>query len=175
MRTAAGLGPGHVATITKVEGQGSRKEWRVEVQPKSQAPQFGPEKGNGRGQAVHPAPAPVQQAGPANGAPQPASAAGVRPPAPGVGPGQPAANRPAPGNRGPATAPPVPVYPSSPDFVALTQGMQYCLATAFEVWEGLPVDIPFTAEDVRTVEITLFLEGSRRGVVPQAVEQGLPF
>jgi len=53
--------------------------------------------------------------------------------------------------------------------------MQYCLATAFEVWEGLPVDIPFTAEDVRTVEITLFLEGSRRGVVPQAVEQGLPF
>jgi hypothetical protein len=53
--------------------------------------------------------------------------------------------------------------------------MQYCLTRAFEVWEGLPVDIPFTAEDVRTVGITLFLECSRKGVVPQEVNQDLPF
>jgi hypothetical protein len=37
------------------------------------------------------------------------------------------------------------------------------------------VDVPFTSEDVRTVAITLLLECSRRGVVPQAAEEGLPF
>jgi hypothetical protein len=72
-----------------------------------------------------------------------------------------------PGDATPAQAPPTPTSPPSPDFVALTQGMQYCLTTAFEVWEGLPVGFPFTAEEVRTVGITLFLVCIRKGIVPQ--------
>jgi len=170
---AAGLGPGQVATITKATGEGNRIEWRVEVQPKEYAPQFGPDHGNGQGQPAHQAPAAAPQETAANGTPHPAS--GARPSASAANTRKPAAPGPAAGNRRPAQAPPTPVSPPSPDFAALTQGMQYCLATAFEVWEGLPVDIPFTAEDVRTVGITLFLECSRRGVVPQAVEEGLPF
>ena len=170
---AAGLGPGQVATITKATGEGNRIEWRVEVQPKEYAPQFGPDHGNGQGQAAGQAPAPAPQETPANGTSQLAS--GARPSASAASTRQPAPAVPAPGNGRPAQAPPAPVSPPSPDFAALTQGMQYCLATAFEVWEGMPVDIPFTAEDVRTVGITLFLECSRRGVVPQAVEEGLPF
>ena len=172
---AAGLGPGQVATITKATGEGNRVEWRVEMQPKEYAPQFGPAGGNGKGQAADQVRTPAQEKPPANGTPQLASGAGARAPALGAGTRQPAAAVPVPGNRRSAQAPPTPVSEPSPDFVALTQGMQYCLTTAFEVWEGMPVDIPFTAEDVRTVGITLFLECSRKGVVPQVVEEGVPF
>lgn len=79
---------------------------------------------------------------------------------------------PLPGYRTPAPARSATASPLSPNFAVLAQSMQYCLGTAFEAWEG-PVDIPFAAEDVRIVAITL--ECSRRGVVPQAVEEAVPF
>lgn len=171
----AGLRPGQAATITKLDGEGNRREWRVELQPKSYAPQFGPEQGNGNGHPVDQAEPPAQPGAPTNGTSQPTAVADPGPAAAGASFGQRADTDPTAGNGRPVPATPAPAAPPSPDFVLLTQGMQYCLATAFEVWEGLPVAIPFTAEDVRTVGITLFLECSRRGVVPQVVEEGLPF
>jgi hypothetical protein len=68
-----------------------------------------------------------------------------------------------------------PTASPSAEFLALTQGMQYCLGTAYEVWQGLPVDLALTPEDVRTVGITLFLECCRKGITPQAVDEDLPF
>ena len=44
----------------------------------------------------------------------------------------------------------------------------------YGVCEGLEVDLPFTTEDVPALGITLFLECSRKGILPQETE-GLPF
>ena len=63
----------------------------------------------------------------------------------------------------------------SPEFEQLRQTMQYCLSTSYGAWEKLEVELPYTSEDVRAVGITLFLECSRKSIVPVAVEEGLPF
>jgi len=137
---------GAVFTITKIEVEGNRKDWKIEDQKQN-------------GKAEKPAaPAPEQRQGkPANG--QPAQEA----PAPAPAPAAPAASS----KNG---APPA----DSPGFHDLKQAMQHCLHSSYEVWERLDIDLPFTSEDVRTVGITLFLECSRKGIVPQATEE-LPF
>ena len=63
----------------------------------------------------------------------------------------------------------------SAGFQDLKQAMQLCLNAAYGVCEGLEVDLPFTTEDVRALGITLFLECSRKGILPQETAEGLPF
>ena len=65
--------------------------------------------------------------------------------------------------------------PETPEFERLQETMQRCLSASYGAWEKLEVEIPYTSEDVRAVGITLFLECSRKGIVPVAAEEGLPF
>ena len=63
-----------------------------------------------------------------------------------------------------------------PDFSDLQTLMGHCLKASWEAWQGVDEgDFEFRSEDVRGVGITLFLECARKGVLPQAVEEGLPF
>ncbi len=62
-----------------------------------------------------------------------------------------------------------------PDFAGLELLMNHCLAASWKAWQGLDDEAQFSSEDVRGVGITLFLECARKGVLPQAVEEGLPF
>jgi len=147
----AGMRAGAVFTITKIEVEGNRKDWKIEAQEQhgnaSQPATPTPEKSKGE--------TPAANGKPANG--------------------QPAQEAPAPAPAAPTAsskngAPPA----DSPGFHDLKQAMQHCLNSSYEVWERLDIDLPFTSEDVRTVGITLFLECSRKGIVPQATEE-LPF
>ena len=124
----AGVRAGSEFTITKIEIEGNRKDWRIEGEEA-------------------PAPVAVVQQEKA----QPNGKAGSN--------GHTQKNGHA---------------PESPGFQDLKQAMQICLNTAYGVCEGLEVDLPFTTEDVRALGITLFLECSRKGILPQETE-GLPF
>ena len=125
----AGVRAGSEFTITKIEIEGNRKDWRIEGEE---------------------APAPV---------------AAVQQQAQTTGKA---------GNNGNGTMPKNGYAPESPGFQDLKQAMQHCLNAAYGVCEGLEVDLPFTTEDVRALGITLFLECSRKGILPQETE-GLPF
>lgn len=61
------------------------------------------------------------------------------------------------------------------DFERMRRAMGCCLRAAYGAWEGLGVEIPFTPEDLRAVAITLFLECSRKGIVPEVAEVGEAF
>ena len=134
----AGIGPGAVFTITKIEVDGNRKDWRVEAQGQN-------------GKATLSASAVGQ---PLNGEVQ-------------VPNGHSDAPVPESGSEQPAS--------ESPEFEQLRQAMQHCLSASFGAWEKLEVELPYTSEDVRAVGITLFLECSRKGIVPVVVEEGVPF
>ena len=161
---AAGMGPGSVFTITKVEGEGNRKGWRVQ-----------PAEPNGQPAAWEPEPAPAVTA----------------PAPPPSGNGQPAEWEPA--STGAVDAPPasaaasVPATPppsgnghplaEKPDFAALQLLLNHCLQASWLAWNGLGEGAQFSGEDVRAVGITLFLECGRKGIIPQPEEAGqdLPF
>ena len=132
----AGVKAGATITITKIEVEGNRKDWRVEVQGQN-------------GKAVLPA---VAQ--PLNGEVL-------------VPNGHPDAPVPDSGSEQPAL--------ESPEFEQLRQSLQHCLSASYGAWERLEGEVPYTSEDVRAVGITLFLECSRKGIVPVVVEEGLPF
>ena len=127
----AGVRAGSEFTITKIEIEGNRKDWRIEGEeapaPDAAAPQGAQQQTQATGKAG------------SNGHTQK------------NGHGQ-----------------------ESPGFQDLKQAMQHCLNAAYGVCEGLEVDLPFTTEDVRALGITLFLECSRKGILPQETE-GLPF
>ncbi|MDP2661744.1 MAG: hypothetical protein Q8R28_13535 [Dehalococcoidia bacterium] len=54
-----------------------------------------------------------------------------------------------------------------PDFGTLEQMLGHCVAASSRVCRSLSTEARFTAEDVRCLGITLFLECSRKGVLPE--------
>jgi hypothetical protein len=133
---AAGVGPGAVLTISKVEAEGNRKSWLVRPE-EAEDTEDEPE-GNG---ALRPG-----KAAPAPTTPPPAPTNGRQPQA------------------------------DHPDFADMQALMGHCLKASWDAWQGVDDgDFAFSSEDVRGVGITLFLECARKGVLPQAVEEGLPF
>jgi hypothetical protein len=63
-----------------------------------------------------------------------------------------------------------------PDFSDMQSLMGHCLKASWGAWQGVDDgDFEFTSEDVRGVGITLFLECARKNILPQAVEESLPF
>ena len=147
---AAGVGPGSIFTITKIEGEGNRKGWLV--QPEGQ-----------NGQPAAEEWAPVQTSEPS--APSASSApAAVAPPAPAA----PASATPQPSRNGQPA-------PERPDFAALQLLMNHALQASWLAWHGLGEGAQFSGEDVRAVGITLFLECARKGIVPQPEGEELPF
>ena len=138
---AAGVGPGAVITISKVEAEGNRKSWVVLPE---QAEDEGLPHTNGSD-----ATSPVSSNGTSavNGSSSVASAK---------------EEHHTPDNRH--------------DFSDLQTLMGNCIRASWEAWRSVDDgDFDFRSEDVRGVGITMFLECSRKGILPQAVEEGLPF
>jgi hypothetical protein len=137
----AGVRAGSVFSVTKVEVEGNRKDWKVEAQGQ-----------NGHARLT----IPKQLNG-----------------------GVPAANGHQDGHRGEpeGDAGEVQPAPETAEFELLHQTMECCLRVSSGAWEKLGVEVPYTSEDVRAVGITLFLECSRKGIVPVMVAEdgGLPF
>jgi len=162
----AQVGPGCVLTITKVEGEGNRKEWVVAAEagsvpePEAEAERAEEEvwrpvegKRNGQGQ---PAKAEAKPNGhPVEGAP--AAAPALLPS--GNGNGKPS--------------------PEGLCFASLEQLMNACLQASWAAWCALEEGPAFSGEDVRAVAITLFLECARKGIVwqpvPVSAGEELPF
>lgn len=133
----AGMGAGVVLTVTKIEVEGNRKDWRVETHQglNGKAVMLGVEQVNGK--TSHPNGHHPEITDSDSGGEQPAL--------------------------------------ECPDFERLHQTMECCLRASSGAWEKLEVEVPYTSEDVRAVGITMFLECSRKGIVPQVVEEVLPF
>ena len=157
----AQVGPGCVLTITKIEGEGNRKEWVVEPEA---APEAEAEAGEEREEEAEWQPV----AGKRNGNGQPAAAEGKPN-------GQrvehtPAASTPsASGNGKPS--------PEGLSFAHLELLLNSCLRTSWEAWCALEEGPAFSGEDVRAVAITLFLECARKGIVlqPERAGEEVPF
>ena len=132
----AGLGPGAVFTITKIEVDGNRKDWRVEAQGQNGKAAWSMGEQTVSDEVLIP-----------NGHSE--------------------APIPDPGGEQPA--------PETLEFEQLRQAMQHCLIASYGAWARLETEVPYSSEDVRAVGITLFLECSRKGIVPVAAEEGLPF
>ena len=161
----APVGPGCVLTITRVEGEGHRKEWVV-------APEAGPE-----AEAVpEPEPERAEEAEwqPAaekrNGNGHPAAAEGKRN-------GQrveraPAAPIPSASSNGNGEP-----SPEGVSFAHLERAMNRSLRASWEAWCALEEGPAFSGEDVRAVAITLFLECARKGIVlqPEFAGEEVPF
>ena len=154
------VGPGCVLTITKVEGEGHRKEWVVAAEAGPEAePEAGPEpepEAEGR---------PME--GKRNGQPAKAEAK------PNGHLVESAPARPAPSASGNGNG------KSSPEglyFASLEQLMNACLQASWAAWCALEEGPAFSGEDVRAVAITLFLECARKGLVlpPVPAEEELP-
>jgi hypothetical protein len=129
---AAGVGPGALFTITKIEGEGNRKSWVVEPDdPPAQDRQTSPD--SARTEAQVPS---------ANGRHEGRQA------------------------------------PTPPNFGDLALLMAHSLHEAVRMWQALDEEgLHYTSEDVRAVGISLFLEGCRKGLLPQPIEEEekLPF
>jgi hypothetical protein len=145
----AHVGPGCVLTITKIEGEGNRKEWVVEpetegeVEAEEEEWQPVEEKRNGQ---------PTNGEGKSNGH----SVENAIAPTPT-----------APGNGKPTR--------KGPTFSSLKQLMDRSLKASWESWCALEDGPAFSGEDVRAVAITLFLECARKGISLQPIEEELPF
>jgi len=159
---AAQVGPGSVLTITKVEGEGNRKEWVVESKA---GPEAEAEAGEERVEETAWRPAEGKQ----NGDGPPAAAEGRQ-------------NGP-PVERAPAAAP-VPStsgngkpVPEGVSFASLERAMNRSLRASWHAWCALEEGPAFSGEDVRAVAITLFLECARKGIVlpPERVGEEVPF
>ena len=154
----AQVGPGCVLTITKVEGEGNRKEWVVE-------PEEGPE--------AEPVPEAEEEEwqlveGKRNGNGQPAAVEGKRNGHPVEhSPAAPASS--ASGNGKPS--------PEGVSFASLDLAMNRSLRASWEAWCALEEGPAFSGEDVRAVAITLFLECARKGIVlqPEFAGEEVPF
>jgi hypothetical protein len=158
----APVGPGCVLTITKVEGEGNRKEWVVEPEagpeaeavpePEAEEAEWQPaaEKRNGNGH-----PAAVE--GKRNGHPVEPSPAAPAPSASGNGNGKPS--------------------PEGLSFASLELAMNLSLRASWAAWCALEEGPAFSGEDVRAVAITLFLECARKGIVlqPEFAGEEVPF
>jgi len=158
---AAQVGPGSVLTITKVEGEGNRKEWVVEPEARPEAeaeagvereeetawrPAEGKQNGNGQ---------PTKAEGKPNGQPVARTPAAPTPPASGNG-------KPS---------------PEGVSFASLERAMSRSLRASWDAWCALEEGPAFSGEDVRAVAITLFLECARKGIVLQSERAGedVPF
>ena len=159
----AQVGPGCVLTITKIEGEGNRKEWVVEPEA---GPEAGPEPEEERAEEADWQPV----AGKRNGNGQPAAAEGKKN-------GHPV-ERP--------TAAPTPSVSSNGNgkpaqeglsFASLELAMNLSLRASWEAWCALEEGPAFSGEDVRAVAITLFLECARKGIVlqPERAGEEVPF
>ncbi len=154
----AQVGPGCVLTITKIEGEGNRKEWVVEPEAEAEAV---PEAEEAEWQPV---------AGKRNGNGQPAAAEGKK-----NGqrvertPASPAPSASRTGNGKPS--------PEGLSFAHLEQLMNRSLGASWEAWCALEEGPAFSGEDVRAVAITLFLECARKGIVlqPERAGEEVPF
>ena len=133
-----GVKAGAVMTVTKIEVEGNRKDWRIEAQGQNgQTPLSASAVAQSlNGEILVP-----------NGHPET--------PAPDTGSEQPALE--------------------SLEFEQLRQAMQHCLSASYGAWENFEGELAYTSEDVRAVGITLFLECSRKGIVPQMAEEVVPF
>ena len=152
----AQVGPGCVLTITKIEGEGNRKEWAIEPEaeaepvPEAEEEEWHPVEGKRNGQ---PAAAEGKKNGqrlePSPAAPVPSSSGN--------------------GNRKPS--------PEGLSFAHLELLLNNCLRTSWEAWCALEEGPAFSGEDVRAVAITLFLECARKGIVlqPKGVGEEVPF
>jgi len=148
---ACGMGAGALFTITKLDGTGGR-HWRVE-----QGAPAGADNGHA---ALPPAPAPGVNLGSPHAVSEPAQAAVSSPPAE-----RPPGN----GRAGPSAANGRTV--SVPlDFGTLEQMLGHCVAASSRVCRSLSTEARFTPEDVRCLGITLFLECSRKGVLPEPIQ-----
>ena len=156
---AAQVGPGCVLTITKIEGEGNRKEWVVEPEAEPEAEEERAEeaewqpvagKRNGHGQ-------PAAAEGKKNGQRVEHSPAAPAPSASGNGNGKPS--------------------PEGLSFASLELAMNRSLRTSWEAWCALEEGPAFSGEDVRAVAITLFLECARKGIVlqPERAGEEVPF
>ena len=155
----AQVGPGCVLTITKIEGEGNRKEWVVESEaeaepvPEAEEAEWQPvaERRNGNG-------APAAAEGKKNG--KRVESAPALPPPP---------SAPSNGNGKPS--------PEGLSFAHLEQLMNRSLGASWEAWCALEEGPAFSGEDVRAVAITLFLECARKGIVGQPEQAGeeVPF
>ena len=76
-------------------------------------------------------------------------------------------------------APQEPVCPSvnggagtngAPDFTGLEHLLGHCVAASCRICRSLNGDVRFAAEDVRRLGITLFIECSRKGVLPEPLQ-----
>ena len=154
----AQVGPGCVLTITKVEGEGNRKEWVVEPEaetepmPEEEEAEWQPVTGkqNGNGQ-------PAAAEGKKNGQRAEHSPAAPAPSASGNGNGKPS--------------------PEGLSFASLELAMNRSLRASWEAWCALEEGPAFSGEDVRAVAITLFLECARKGIVlqPEFAGEEVPF
>ena len=153
---AAGVGPGEILTITKIEGEGNRKSWVVQS--------------NG-GNGSPPVSAPVSSSAASDASGQtPASLGAAVPDTPEHALASPlvatsaqaATNGREPSNR--------------PDFESLKQLMVRCLRASWQAWQGLDDETGCTSTDVRKVGISLFMECARKGIVLQEeVDEDIPF
>jgi hypothetical protein len=130
---AAGVDPGAVLTISKVEAEGNRKSWLV----MSEEPED-------------------KESPSANGRDVKLCVSPESDPTASVNGHHASDNR--------------------PDFADMQTLMGNCIRASWEAWRSVDDgDFDFKSEDVRGVGITLFLECARKGVLPQPVEEGLPF
>ena len=159
----APVGPGGVLTITKVEGEGHRKEWIVAAEA---GPEAGPEPEAEAERAEEAEWRPVE--GKRNGKGQPATTEGK----PNGHPmeGAPAAPAQSPSGNGKLS-------PEGRSFASLEQVMNACLQASWAAWCALEEGPAFSGEDVRAVAITLFLECARKGIVlqPEPAGEEVPF
>ena len=158
----AQVGPGCVLTITKIEGEGNRKEWVVEPEAEAEAEAV-PEPEDERAEEADWQPV----AGKRNGNGQPTAAEGKPN-------GQRVEHTPAASASGNGNG------KSSPEglsFASLELAMNRSLRASWEAWCALEEGPAFSGEDVRAVAITLFLECARKGIVlqPERVGEEVPF
>lgn len=137
----AGVASGDLATITKVEVEGNRMAWKVEVEG-----------------VKGPAEEKVERSGSAadrNGV----SAHGAT--------SEDAATEADYSTRSSGLS----QRPTSPEFTEMEQMLQRCLRSSSKAWQHLEGDLNFSSEDVRNLAITLFLECSRKGVLTRREEE----
>ena len=158
----AQVGPGCVLAITKVEGEGNRKEWVVEPEVEAEAI---PEPEAERAEEAEWQPV----AGKRNGNGQPAAAEGKKN-------GHPVERTPAAAPAPSASGNGKP-SPEGQSFASLELAMNSSLRASWEAWCALEEGPAFSGEDVRAVAITLFLECARKGIVlqPERAGEEVPF
>lgn len=143
-----GVGPGAVLTVAKVEAEGNRKGWVVQSDEAEEMAAS-----NGKDATAHAS---------TNGTPNTN--------------GLPADSSPIASAKEEASAKEGHHPPTPPDFADMQTLMAECLKASWSAWQGVDDgDFQFASDDVRGVGITLFIECGRKGILPQPVEEGLPF